>query len=211
MMGRQHDVVSCRAAHAVPARPRVARRAVLLGAAAAIFAGFLGGHGSMTWAADEPDAIERRVKGAYLYKFAGYVAWPAAAFARADTPITIAVMGAEALAAELEQAVVGRTVGDRTLAVKRLKPGDALTGVHVLFISKTEAARLPQIAPAAQARAILLVSETEGALRQGSVINFIVAEQRIRFEISLDAAEKSGFKLSSQLLAVAQQVVSGGP
>ena len=51
----------------------------------------------MTWAADEPDAIERRVKGAYLYKFAGYVTWPAAAFARPDSPITIAVMGTDLL------------------------------------------------------------------------------------------------------------------
>ncbi len=162
-------------------------------------------------AAEDAGALEYRVKAAFLYRFAGYVGWPATAFVRPDAPVTIAVMGAEGLAAELEQAVVGRTVSDRMVAVKRIKPGDSLAGVNVLFVSKTEAAQLAQLAQAAQTRSILTVTESAGALRQGSTINFIVAEQRVRFEISLDSAEKSGLKLSSRLLAVARQVVTGAP
>jgi len=50
------------------------------------------------------------------------------------------------------------------------------------------------------------VSESDGALARGSVINFILTGGRVRFEIALESAEKSGLKLSSRLLAVAQQV-----
>lgn len=159
--------------------------------------------------AEDAGSLEHRVKAAFLYRFASYVKWPPTAFARPDTPFTIAVMGAEGVAAELEQTVLGRTVGDRVVAVKRIKPGDSLSGVHMLFVGKAEAARLAQLVQAAQTRSILTVTESEEALRQGSVINFIVAEQRVRFAISLDSAEKSGLKLSSRLLAVAQQVVTG--
>lgn len=161
--------------------------------------------------AGDAGSLEYRVKAAFLYRFAGYVSWPATAFARPDAPLTIAVIGAEAVAAELEKAVVGRTVSNRLVEVKRLHPGDPLTGVHVLFVSKTNAAQLAQLAKTAQANSTLTVTESEGALRQGSVINFILADQRVRFEISLDSAEKSGLKLSSQLLAVAQQVVTEAP
>jgi hypothetical protein len=161
--------------------------------------------------AEDVAVIEYRVKAAFLYKFAGYVSWPPAAFVRPDTPVTIAVMGAEKLAAELEQAVIGRTVSDRMVVVKRINSGDSLNGVHALFVGKTEAGRLTQLVQLAQARSILTVTESEGALRQGSTINFTVAAQRVRFEISLDSAEKSGLKLSSQLLAVAQQVITGAP
>ena len=170
-----------------------------------------GGWTAPAWAQEDAVQMETRVKAAFLYKFVGYIDWPPAAFARPDTPVTIAVVGADALAAELAQAVTGRTVNDRPVAVRRLKPGEALDGVHVVFVGKAENARLIQLAQSAQQRAILIVTESEGALAQGSIINFVVAERRVRFEIALDSAEKSRLKLSSRLLAVAQQVRMGTP
>ena len=65
---------------------------------------------------------------------------------------------------------------------------------------------------AAQQAGALTVTEWEGALRLGSVINFVtIADGRVRFEISLEPAESSGLRLSSRLLAVAQQVHSTRP
>jgi hypothetical protein len=142
-----------------------------------------------------------------LYKFAGYVQWPDAAFSRPDAPLTIGILGADAIASELATMIAGRTVNNRTLAVRRLKAGEALTGVNILLIGRSEIARLPQLLPQLQSHAILTVTELEGALSQGSVINFILADRRVRFEISLEAAEKHNLKLSSRLLAVAQQVL----
>lgn len=162
-------------------------------------------------AEDASDALEQQVKAAFLYKFAGYVEWPEAHLPRPDTPITIGVLGADALAAELSRLVAGRTVNNRAIAAKRLKPGDSLAGINVLFIGKEEIARLSQLLSLARPRAILTVTESEGALAQGSVINFTIAERRVRFEISLDSAEKSSLKLSSRLLSVAQQVRTGNP
>ena len=173
---------------------------------AALIAVGAGGFPGGTARAQEESPLETRVKAAFLYKFIGYVDWPAAAFPRADTPVVIAVVGAAALAAELGRAVAGRTVNDRPLVARRLLPGEPLDGVHVLFVGKTESARLPQLVSSAQARSILTVTESEGALAQGSIINFVMAERRVRFEIALDSAEKSRLKLSSRLLAVARQV-----
>lgn len=162
-------------------------------------------------AADDEATLELRVKAAFLYQFAGYVEWPANAFAQPGAPITIAVLGADALAAELSQVVTGRTVGGRVVSVKRVKPGESLAGVHILFIGRAESERLGQLAQAAQPRAILTVTETDGALTKGSMINFVLVDRRVRFEVALDSAEKGGLRLSSRLLAVAQQVRSGTP
>ena len=187
------------------------RARVLLIAAAAALGGAALCPGAGAWAQEDPVQLELKVKAAFLYKFLGYIDWPAASFAKPDMPFTIAVLGADALAAELAQAVTGRTVNDRPVAVRRLKPGESLDGIHVLFVGRAENARLAQLAQAAQARSILTVTESEGALAQGSVINFVVTERRVRFEIALDSAEKSRLKLSSRLLAVAQQVRTGTP
>ncbi len=157
-------------------------------------------------AADGGEALELRVKAAFLYKFAGYVEWPTKSFAGPETPVTIGVIGSESLATELAQAVTGRTVNDRQVTVKRLKAGESLAGIHILFVGRAENARLDQLAQSARPRSILTVTESDGALARGSVINFVLTDGRVRFEIALDSAEKSGLKLSSRLLAVAQQV-----
>jgi hypothetical protein len=209
-MKRLHDIVHGLDPRDAGARAGMTRRVALLAGAAIL--GWCGGWQTMTArAADAAPALENRVKAAYLYRFAEYVEWPDGAFARRDTPVTIGVLGSESLADELTQAVVGRMVNDRPVTVKRLKASEPLAGVHVLFIGKAERARLNQLAQGAQPHSILTVTESEGALAQGSVINFIVADRRVRFEISLDSAEKSKLKLSSRLLAVAQQVRPGTP
>ena len=161
-------------------------------------------------AAEDDASLEQRVKAAFLYQFAGYVEWPPNSFAQTGTPVTIAVLGADTLAAELSQVVTGRTVGGRPVMVKRVKPGESLAGVHILFIGRAENARLSHFAQPAQPRAILTVTESDGALAQGSMINFVLVDRRVRFEVGLDAAEKNGLRLSSRLLAVAQQVRTGG-
>jgi hypothetical protein len=53
---------------------------------------------------------------------------------------------------------------------------------------------------------VLIVSESPGALRQGSIVNFVVVDGRVRFDVSLEAAERRGLRLSSRLLAVAKSV-----
>jgi hypothetical protein len=56
---------------------------------------------------------------------------------------------------------------------------------------------------------VLTVTESDNGLQQGSVINFRLVEDRVRFEVSLPAAEKCGLKLSSRLLSVAYHVLKG--
>ena len=105
--------------------PHLSRRMATL-ACATILAWVMACAPWIVQAAEDTETLEQRVKAAFLYKFAGYVEWPAKSFARPETPVVIGVMGNELLAAELIQAVTGRTVNDRLVTVKRLKAGDSL-------------------------------------------------------------------------------------
>jgi hypothetical protein len=78
--------------------------------------------------------------------------------------------------------------------------------MHVLFVGSAGTESLPDLTAAARQHAVLVVTETGNALDLGSVINFRAINQRIRFEVSLDSADRSGLKLSSRLLAVAVHV-----
>jgi hypothetical protein len=154
-------------------------------------------------------AAERRIKAAFLYKFAGYLEWPEGTFPRPDTPITIAVLGDDQLAEDMTPLVAGRTVDGRPLVVRRQNDDDLPADTHILFIGRAETARLRS--KELQTQPILVVTESESALSQGSTINFVTKGARVRFEVSLESAEKRRLKLSSRLLGVAQAVHAGTP
>lgn len=155
---------------------------------------------------EDPATLETRLKAVSLFKFASYVDWPEKTFPGPEYPITIAVMDGEAIASELARMVAGRTAQGHPVKIKRLQSGEAVTGVHILFVGAEEAERLEQIVDAARTHSILTVTDFKGGLARGGVINFVLAERRLRFEIALDTAQKNGLRLSSRLLDVALRV-----
>lgn len=153
--------------------------------------------------------IADQIKAAYLYKFAGYVEWPDSAFADAGTPLTIGVIEGGEVAAELNRLRVGRQVKNRPLDVKILKPGEPVTGVHILFVGRSASERFRQLAHL-QSQPVLTVTESSGGLATGSIINLVPVGENIRFEISIPHAERSGLTISARLLGVALKVETRG-
>jgi hypothetical protein len=151
-------------------------------------------------------ASEERVIAASLYRFLGYIEWPPSAFARADSPYVIGVVGADDIVEELSRVAAGRSMNNRPVSVRKLLFGDPLNGTHVLFIGRAEKTRQRQLLRQAQAQPVLVVTESEGALAQGSMINFRLVDDRVRFEVALDPIEKSGLKINSRMLSVAISV-----
>jgi len=159
--------------------------------------------------ADPAQAIER-LKAAFIYKFASYTEWPGKAFDAPESPIVIGVAGSESIAAELERTVSGRKSGMRALEVRRITGPDLGPGCcHVLFVSAESApATTAALLSQAEGQAVLSVTEARLFHPSGSVINFLEADDRVRFDISRGAAERNGLQLRSQLLAVARNVTS---
>jgi len=155
--------------------------------------------------------LEHEVKAAFLHKFLSFVEWPPAALEPAGAPLVIGVAGAEDTAAALEQMAAARGAQGRAVVVRRLRPGQPVEGLHVLFVPRGSAAQLRELSRAAPGQPLLVVCEWEGALEQGAVINFSVAEGRVRFEVALDAAERRSLRISSRMLAVALNVRGAKP
>lgn len=151
--------------------------------------------------------IEAQVKAAFLYKFGAYVAWPNQAFEKADSPFVIAVMGADAFADVLEQTTAGRNVNGRPVEVHRVRRGASLAGVQIAFIMGAETSALADILAATKGQSILIVTETERGLDSGGMINFVLEQDKVRFDIAPAPAEQNNLKISARLLSVARKVV----
>jgi hypothetical protein len=67
-----------------------------------------------------------------------------------------------------------------------------------------------QILQSLNGASVLTVADTEGFANMGGIINFVLDDGRVRFEINLKAAEAAHLKLSARLLTVAKAVVDPG-
>jgi hypothetical protein len=184
----------------LPAPTAWLRRAARLLIAAALAACALAGH-----AQGDAGSAEYQIKAAFLYKFLSFVEWPPQALAP-DTPLQVGVLGSDAMADELAKVVASRAVNGRPVMVRKVRSSDAFGELHVLFVGRGSSERVPQVLSAAKGRALLTVSESDDAFALGSAINFVVVDDKVRFDVALQRAEQSGLKISARLLTAARKV-----
>lgn len=153
--------------------------------------------------AADPAGSGAAARAAYLYNFLGYIEWPSRAFTIASEPFVIGVMNADPVGAELLLSTLGREVNNRPVTIRLLKEGDSLQGLHLLYVGPTDAALLEQVLRQVPERWTVTVTDNDNGLLPGSAINFRDIGGRLRFEVSMPAANRSDFRLSSRMLSVA--------
>jgi hypothetical protein len=162
-------------------------------------------------------ALENAVKATYLYKFAPFVAWPPSAFGDPADPITICVAGdgaagndpagEDSVEALLSQAAVGQSADGRPIAVRHLTRTDALKACQILYAAGPRAERVAVLDEARAAPVLTVTDGADGDAGKG-IINFVIQENRVRFQVDVGLATRAGLTISSKLLSLA---VAGGP
>ncbi len=158
----------------------------------------------------QPDiASESQIKAAFLYKFCHYVEWPDGTFPSGTSPLRLGVVGSRGNFEELQKIADGLTVNGRTVEVHFVESFSAVNGIHLLFLARNQRFRTNDFLEFTDGLPIVTVTESPAGFRAGSVINFVVEQERVRFDINLIAAHEHGLRLSAQLLKVARQVKKG--
>jgi hypothetical protein len=149
---------------------------------------------------------EQQVKAAFLFNFIRFVDWPGGTFHDKGAPIVVGVSGNDPLSKEVEECLRDKSVNGRKLSFKPINWPDEISGVHILMVCASEAKSVSAVLAKVKGAPVLTVGETERFAEQGGVINFYISENKVRFEINIDAAQRARLKISSQLLTLAKIV-----
>jgi hypothetical protein len=159
---------------------------------------------ALTSAVPAEQATEYQVKAAYLFNFAKFVTWPTAA-ERTDPSFTVCVLGRDPFGSALQTTVSGEKIRGKPVVLKRVATAKEASGCRILFISSSEEPKLKRVLSEMDP-GTLTVSDMPHFVDNGGMIQFVPEGKRVRFEVNLTAAEKSGLALSSELLKVATNV-----
>ena len=162
--------------------------------------------GGLATASENAGLAEYQVKAAFLYNFTKFTDWPDSAFASADAPIIIGIVGVDPFGKTLDDLANGEIVRGHPLVIKRLHAGDDLRTCHVLFIGRVEKNQLPTLLQNLKASPVLTVSDSPDFADQGGMVNFVLVQEKVKLEINQVSAEQAGLKISAKLLRLARIV-----
>ena len=148
------------------------------------------------------DLPEYRLKAAFLYNFALFTEWPG----ETGSTLNLCVYGRDPFGAELD-ALQGKPVGNRRMAIRRVISVEGLSGCQLVFIADPSAGAIATVLSAVHGAAVLTVADAPGAAKRGVALNMNVVNNRITFEANLAAARAANVNLSSKLLSLATEVL----
>jgi hypothetical protein len=156
--------------------------------------------------AQSPKPSDYEVKAAYLYNFGRFVEWPAPVTTTRTGSFAICVLGEDPFGPALDVTLAGEMIGNQKVVARRIPSPRDSVDCRILFISSSEASRLNKIIDALDNSAVLTVSDIPQFSRHRGMIQLVLEENRIRFEVNLTATQHAGLTLSSELLKLATAV-----
>jgi hypothetical protein len=156
----------------------------------------------LTASAGLADAVtEYDLKAAYLLNFASYVEWP-----EPSAPVTICVYGDNPFKTTTIATLLEAKAGQINADFKYPRQAEQLTGCNILYLSLSERENFGKVSTLLRNAPVLIVSDVEGDLPPGVMINLITESNRLRFEINISAVLASKLKISSKMLKLAKIV-----
>jgi len=166
----------------------------------------------LQWLVGAPSAeaqpvSETQVKAAYLFSFAKFVKWPAETLPATTGPIRLCILNDVSFQVQLDLIVRNKSIDGHPILVILVQNAEQSRSCQELFISSAAKQNPRPIIESLRGTTVLTVGETEGFVEEGGIINFILQDDRVHFQVNQKAANQAGIKMSSQLLSLARLVI----
>lgn len=149
----------------------------------------------------DPNASNSKIKATFIYNFTKYIDWPEK---YKEGNFVIGVLGTTSFYNDLSTLLSTKSVGGQKFEIKSYTSTESVSATcHILFITAENSAMLPDVIKKMKGKSTLIVTEKSGMAKQGSGINFVVDNNKQRFELNKGNVEKYNLKVSSTLSALA--------
>ena len=155
--------------------------------------------------------IEPEVKATFLYNFTRFIEWPGivpspAPGAAAGPPFRVCAVADPKMEQAIRGAVEGESIHGRPLIMMRPQRSDEAALCQILFVGRSEERRAAGLLAAVRDLPVLTVGDSSDFVEQGGTIEFVLVNNRVRFDVNLASAQRAHLKVSANLLRVARTV-----
>jgi hypothetical protein len=143
-----------------------------------------------------------KAQSLFIYNFSRLIEWPANA---RTGDFVIGIFGSSGeIGTELLAYMKGKKVGAQEIQIKVFKSTAEIQGCHILFIPFSKTKQLTEVVASLNGKNTLIITEKSGALNEGAAINFVILDDKMKFEIKAENAARYGIKFSAKLQEMAK-------
>jgi hypothetical protein len=153
-------------------------------------------------AGSSTDTSLPQVKAAFVFNFIKLVSWPDRRFDDANAPVRVCVTRGDEMLEPLRQSISGKLVGSHPIEV--VQADENLAPCHVLYLGRQASERYAALMASVSGKAVLLVDEGNAFTWPDGMIRLFLEQSRVRFELNLEAVERSGLKVDPRLIRLAR-------
>lgn len=146
---------------------------------------------------------DNEVKAALVFKIPIYVRWPESAMNDDVESFKCCIIGEDPLVKFLTQ-FNDETLMGKTIRVKRVSDTGSFGECHLLFVCESEKRKLAEIMKSIESKPVLTIGNMNGFTKSGGIINLIMQDDSVHFEINPEAGKKAGLEINSKLLRIAK-------
>lgn len=140
-----------------------------------------------------------------LYNFSRNINWPEE---NKTGEFVITIVGNSELHMEMAKLTRNMMVGKQPIQVKYCKTVNEISGYqHIVFVDSWQSTKISTLLQMVSGRSTLVVTENEGMIKKGSMINFVPVDGIMKFEINRENLRKNNLTLSSNLEKMALAVI----
>lgn len=148
---------------------------------------------------------EVKYKASFTLNFIRYIGWPEE---QTKGEFVIGVLKNKTLAKLLTEQAAGKKFGFQDIVIKDFATPAEVTKCQVLFVgSQVSLSKYgAELIQNCGGKQFLLIAESEGATEKGAIINFVLVNDVLKFELSAANAAKMGLTYSTKLSTMSSAI-----
>jgi len=141
-----------------------------------------------------------KMKAIFIMNFTKLIEWPKS---YREGNFVVGVIGDTPLYSELTKMAKTKKVANQSLQIKKFSTAKDIGKCHILYVSKGKSQDISAVLKKVKSNSTLIITEKQGLVDKGAGINFIIKNNRQKFELNKKNVEKYKLKVSSNLEALA--------
>ena len=133
----------------------------------------------------------------FIYNFLRHVEWPAGS---SGSNFVIGVYGNSQTYNQLVQFTSNRKVGTKSIEIRKISSIAEVSDCQVVFVPVNQISKITEMKRLIGSKACLIVGEKEGSNKQGSIIEFVIQDNRLKFRVDENNAKQHNLMVSKTLL-----------
>lgn len=138
-----------------------------------------------------------KIQSLFIYNFSKLINWPAS---YQDGDFIIGVLGNSPIANELEKMATTKKAGSQAIVIQKYSSVDAIKKCHILVISPAQSGKISSALIKINGNSTLIVTDTQDGIKKGASINFVIVDNKQKFELNENNISNKGLKVSAELI-----------